>query len=71
MELIRRLRYIGYLEHVGIAERDPGEVIEKLMDHLAAKREWYLVEAKKKPATRKAAKKSAEEILEKEIVRAA
>jgi hypothetical protein len=40
MELIRRLRYFGYLEHVGITERDPGEVIEKLIDHLAAKREW-------------------------------
>jgi hypothetical protein len=25
---------------VGITERDPGEVIEKLIDHLAAKREW-------------------------------
>src|SRR5438874_1383564 len=43
MELIRRLRYIGYLEHVGITERDPGEVIEKLIDHLAAKREWARV----------------------------
>ena len=40
MELIRRLRYFGYLEQVGITERDPGEVIEKLIDHLAAKREW-------------------------------
>jgi hypothetical protein len=62
MELIRRLRYFGYLEHVGITERDPGEVIEKLIDHLAAKREWYLVEAEKKPAkkaTKKAPKKSA------------
>jgi hypothetical protein len=62
MELIRRLRYFGYLEHVGITERDPGEVIEKLLDHLAAKREWYLVEAEKpakKKAVKKAAKKSA------------
>src|ERR1043166_1382149 len=59
MELIRRLRYFGYLEHVGITERDPGEVIEKLLDHLAAKREWYLVEAEKKPAKKKGAKKAA------------
>lgn len=59
MELIRRLRYFGYLEHVGITERDPGEVIEKLIDHLAAKREWYLVEAETKPAKKKAAKKAA------------
>lgn len=59
MELIRRLRYFGYLEHVGITERDPGEVIEKLIDHLAAKREWYLVEPEKKPAKKKAAKKAA------------
>src|ERR1051326_2685286 len=67
MELIRRLRYFGYLEHVGITERDPGEVIEKLIDHLAAKREWYLVSTgsgsdRVKRATKKsqkAAKKSA------------
>src|SRR5207253_10153200 len=59
MELIRRLRYIGYLEHVGITERDPGEVIEKLIDHLAAKREWYRMEADEKPAKKKAAKKPA------------
>lgn len=59
MELIRRLRYFGYLEHVGITERDPGEVIEKLIDHLAAKREWYLVEADKKQSKKKAVKKAA------------
>jgi hypothetical protein len=59
MELIRRLRYFGYLEEVGITERDPGEVIEKLIDHLAAKREWYLVEADKKSVKKKAAKKAA------------
>ncbi len=69
MELIRRLRYFGYLKHVGITERDPGEVIEKLIDHLAAKREWYRVSAgsdsdrvkraaKKLKKTTKAAKKS-------------
>ncbi|HXI25759.1 MAG TPA: hypothetical protein VNG71_18015 [Pyrinomonadaceae bacterium] len=65
MELIRRLRYFGYLQHVGITERDPGEVIEKLIDHLAAKREWYLVEAEKKPGKKKTAKKSAEKAAKK------
>ena len=40
MELIRRLRYIGYLDRIGITERDPGEVFEKLIDHLAATRDW-------------------------------
>ena len=74
MELIRRLRYFGYLEHVGITERDPGEVIEKLLDHLAAKREWYLVSTgsgsdRVKRATKrsqKAAKKSAKKSSKKE-----
>jgi hypothetical protein len=41
MDLIRRLRYNGYLDQVGIAEREPGEVFEKLIDHLAATHEWY------------------------------
>jgi hypothetical protein len=70
MELIRRLRYFGYLDHVGITERDPGEVIEKLLDHLAAKREWYLVEAEKsakKKAAKKAAKKSAKKSSKKKL----
>ncbi len=40
MDLIRRLRYSGYLDQIGIAEREPGEVFEKLIDHLAATREW-------------------------------
>ena len=40
MELIRRLRYLGYLDQIGITERDPGEVFEKLIDHLAATRDW-------------------------------
>src|SRR6185503_13539781 len=43
MELIRRLRYSGYLDQIGITERDPGEVFEKLIDHLAGKHEWYRV----------------------------
>jgi hypothetical protein len=40
LDLIRRLRYNRYLDHIGIAERDPGEVFEKLIDHLAATHEW-------------------------------
>jgi len=39
-ELIRRLRYSGYLEQLGITEHDPGEVFEKLINHLAATHEW-------------------------------
>ena len=71
MELIRRLRYSGYLDQIGITEREPGEVFEKLIDHLAATHEWSSVRtgsdrvlpAKKpkqaaKKATKKAAKKS-------------
>jgi hypothetical protein len=44
MDLIRRLRYSGYLDQIGITERDPGEVFEKLIEHLAAKHEWYRTE---------------------------
>ena len=40
MELIRRLRYIGYLDQIGISEREPGEVFEKLIEHLAANHDW-------------------------------
>jgi hypothetical protein len=40
MELVRRLRYSGYLEQLGITEYDPGEVFEKLVNHLAATHEW-------------------------------
>jgi len=43
MELIRRLRYGGYLDQIGITEREPGEVFEKLIDHLAATHEWSRV----------------------------
>lgn len=35
-DLIRRLRYYGYLDRAAISERDPGELFEKLIDHLAA-----------------------------------
>ncbi len=68
MDLIRRLRYSGYLDQLGITERDPGEVFEKLIDHLASTHEWShvstgsgsdrVVTASKK--TKKAAKKSAQ-----------
>ena len=40
MDLIRRLRYGGYLDHIGVTERDPGEVFEKMVDHLAATHDW-------------------------------
>lgn len=45
MELVRRLRYFGYLEQLGITEREPGEVFEKLIDHLAATHDWSRVSA--------------------------
>jgi hypothetical protein len=71
MELIRRLRYSGYLDQIGITDREPGEAFEKLIDHLAATHEWSTVrtgsgsdrvsavskKAKKKKTTKKAAKK--------------
>lgn len=61
MELIRRLRYFGYLEQIGIAVRDPGEVFERLIDHLAATHDWSGVSTRSgsdrvKAATRKAKK---------------
>jgi hypothetical protein len=40
MDLIRRLRYYGYLDQIGATEREPGEVFEKLIDHLASTHEW-------------------------------
>jgi len=49
MDLIRRLRYSGYLDELGITEREPGEVFEKLIDHLASTHEWSGVRA---PANR-------------------
>jgi hypothetical protein len=71
MELIRRLRYIGYLDQIGITEREPGEVFEKLIDHLAATHDWSRVAAasgvrtgsdsdrvSSKKTSKKAAKKS-------------
>lgn len=71
MDLIRRLRYSGYLDQLGITEREPGEAFEKLIDHLASTHEWAGVRAaasrgnervgpskKTKKATKKTAKKS-------------
>ncbi len=67
MELIRKLRYFGYLDQLGITEREPGEVFEKLIDHLAAKQDWSqtivkgaqpeATTAKKARTTRKSSKK--------------
>jgi hypothetical protein len=34
------LRYSGYLDQIGITQREPGEVFEKLIDHFASTREW-------------------------------
>jgi hypothetical protein len=69
MELIRRLRYSGYLDQIGITEREPGEVFEKLIDHLASTHEWSRVStgsgsdrvaaSAKKRKTKKPTKKSA------------
>jgi hypothetical protein len=68
MELIRRLRYSGYLDQLGITEREPGEVFEKLIDHLASTHEWgyrtagdsqRVAGGAKKPAKKTATKKSA------------
>jgi hypothetical protein len=67
MELIRRLRYIGYLDQIGISEREPGEVFAKLIDHLAATHDWSRVAAastgsdrvsRSQKTTKKASKKS-------------
>jgi hypothetical protein len=43
MELIRRLRYFGYLDFLGVSERELGEVFEKIIDHLAANQDWSQV----------------------------
>ena len=48
MELIRRLRYFGYLDQIGISEREPGEVFEKVIDHLAATQDWSRVTTAKR-----------------------
>src|SRR3989440_1265626 len=43
MDLIRRLRYSGYLDQLGMTEHEPGEVFEKLIDHLASTSDWSRV----------------------------
>jgi hypothetical protein len=68
MELIRRLRYSGYLDEIRVTEREPGEVFEKLIDHLASTHEWgygtahgreQVTAGAKKAKPKKAAKTSA------------
>ena len=69
MDLIRRLRYSGYLDQIGITEHDPGEIFEKLIDHLASTSDWSRVSIPtsrgsgrvigSKKTTKKAGKKSA------------
>ena len=80
MELIRRLRYSGYLDQIGITEREPGEVFEKLIDHLASTHEWSTVStgsgsdrvtAEKKTTKKKAAKKPAKKLSKSRKVKAA
>jgi len=61
MELIRRLRYSGYLERIGITEQDLGEVFERVVDHLAATHDWSRASSvgNASKAAKKSAKKSA------------
>lgn len=69
MDLIRKLRYSGYLERAGITGQDAGEVFEAVVDHLAATHDWSRVgngsgsdqpsrstKTKKQAAKKKAAK---------------
>lgn len=66
MELIRRLRYFGYLDQIGVVEREPGEVFEKVIEHLAATQDWSVstgsgsdrVKAAQKAPTKTAKKSS-------------
>ncbi len=34
-ELVSRLRQSGYLRHIGVQAREPGDVLEQLLDHLS------------------------------------
>jgi len=57
MDLIRKLRYGGYLERIGVTEMDPGEVFERVVDHLAATHDWsYKAPAKTAKKAKKPAK---------------
>jgi hypothetical protein len=59
MDLIRKLRYGGYLERIGVTELDPGEVFERLVDHLAATHDWsYQPPAKAAKKAKNSTKKS-------------
>lgn len=59
MDLIRKLRYGGYLERIGITEVDSGEVFERVVDHLAVTHDWsYKPAAKVTKKATKPAKKS-------------
>jgi hypothetical protein len=69
MDLIRRLRYFGYLDQIGISEREPGEVFEKVVAQLAATQDWSTTSVRTESAsdriksagktTKKSSKKSA------------
>lgn len=54
MDLLRRLRYGGYLDSLGITGQDQGEIFEKLVAHLAGDDP---VKTEAPPATRAGAKK--------------
>ena len=64
IDLIRRLRYFGYLDQIAISERDPGEIFERVVDHLASAQDWSSVRAAgvtdKFKAAAKPAKKSSQ-----------
>ena len=59
MEMIRRLRYSGYLERIGITEQDLGEIFERVVDHLAATHDWSRGATARKGVATKAATKAA------------
>ena len=59
MEMIRRLRYSGYLERIGITEQDLGEIFERVVDHLAATHDWSRAATARKGVATKAATKAA------------
>jgi hypothetical protein len=68
MELIRRLRYSGYLDQSGITQREPGEVFEKLIDHLASTHEWSSVRTgSERVVSRKKSKPTAKSRKEKTV----
>ena len=67
MDLIRRLRYNGYLDQIGLTEREPGEVFEKLIDHLASTHDWSRAGADSSSDRSKAANKSTKKAAKKAI----